>query len=190
MTTVLLFQEAMAVGGPEEGRSKITRTASVSSISSPSLGGYPMVVDDHRQEVADGFGVKGGVELPTVPVCSLLSSPLDHCECSVYGQWAVGAGLAVADGSLVEEYLRAESLIPGVVRPVVAMPTSVPLSPLSCGRGGLGEGGVVSEEARVPQVAREALRSQPTDWLQRLPSSPVVPVSGVDCGVGKDGSGG
>ncbi|GAB2288111.1 hypothetical protein Dimus_022455 [Dionaea muscipula] len=53
----------------------------------------------------------------------------------------------------------------------------VPLLPLCCDSIGLCGGGLVSEEARVSPVAREALRSQPTDGLRQPPSSPVVPSS-------------
>ncbi|GAB2268470.1 hypothetical protein Dimus_003427, partial [Dionaea muscipula] len=54
----------------------------------------------------------------------------------------------------------------------------VPFDALSSGIVGLGDGGVVREEARVSPVARVAVRSQPTDGLRQPPSSPAVPVSG------------
>ncbi|GAB2296336.1 hypothetical protein Dimus_030459 [Dionaea muscipula] len=52
---------------------------------------------------------------------------------------------------------------------------------------GLCGGGMVSEEARVLPVAREALRLQPTDGLWQLSSAPVDPVSVVESRGGQDG---
>ncbi|GAB2302954.1 hypothetical protein Dimus_036951 [Dionaea muscipula] len=48
-----------------------------------------------------------------------------------------------------------------------------------------GNGGLVTEEARVSPLVREALRSYPTDGLQQPPSSLVVPVSGAAIGDGR-----
>ncbi|GAB2302766.1 hypothetical protein Dimus_036760, partial [Dionaea muscipula] len=76
----------------------------------------------------------------------------------------------------------------GSVRLGAVVNSCVPLLPLSCDSVGLCDGGLVSEEARVSPVAREALRLQPTDGLRQPPSSPVVPVSGAEGGVGKDGT--
>ncbi|GAB2302468.1 hypothetical protein Dimus_036478 [Dionaea muscipula] len=61
----------------------------------------------------------------------------------------------------------------GTVRLGAAGLSCVPLLPTSCDRVGLCDGGLVSEEARVSPVAREAMRSQPTDGLRQPPSSPV-----------------
>ncbi|GAB2303160.1 hypothetical protein Dimus_037156 [Dionaea muscipula] len=82
--------------------------------------------------------------------------------------------------------------------PVCLLSAAVPyanvvddLSPSLCGGGlVLGHGGPVSEEVRVTPAAREALRSQPTDGLRQPPSSPVLPVSGAEGGVGMDGKSG
>ncbi|GAB2281336.1 hypothetical protein Dimus_015932, partial [Dionaea muscipula] len=70
----------------------------------------------------------------------------------------------------------------GDTRSVAAGPTGAPLFPIFAAvdidNGGMvSVGGMVREEARVSPVVREALRSQPTDGLRQLPSSPVVPVS-------------
>ncbi|GAB2303046.1 hypothetical protein Dimus_037038 [Dionaea muscipula] len=51
-----------------------------------------------------------------------------------------------------------------------------------CGTLGMGIGGAVSEEVRAASVARETLRSQPTDGLRQFPSSPTVPECGVEGG--------
>ncbi|GAB2270695.1 hypothetical protein Dimus_005566, partial [Dionaea muscipula] len=53
---------------------------------------------------------------------------------------------------------------------------------ICCGTLGMGNGGAVSEEVRAASVARETLRSQPTDGLRQPPSSPTVPESGVEGG--------
>ncbi|GAB2296363.1 hypothetical protein Dimus_030484 [Dionaea muscipula] len=67
----------------------------------------------------------------------------------------------------------------GDVRSMAATTSGGPLIPLSCGTVGMGDGGLVSEEARASPVAREALRSQPTNGLQHPPSSTVVPGSSL-----------
>ncbi|GAB2299761.1 hypothetical protein Dimus_033814, partial [Dionaea muscipula] len=74
--------------------------------------------------------------------------------------------------------------LPAVIDEVGQQPIDLvsPLFPTVVAIGGHGNGGVVREEARAPPVAREALRPQPTDGLRHPPSSPVVPVSGVDGG--------
>ncbi|GAB2290418.1 hypothetical protein Dimus_024696, partial [Dionaea muscipula] len=67
--------------------------------------------------------------------------------------------------------------------------SSSPLLDGSVGCAGIG-GGSVSEEVRVASVAKEALRSQPTDGLRQPPSSSTVPESGAKGGVGMDGNSG
>ncbi|GAB2276080.1 hypothetical protein Dimus_010819, partial [Dionaea muscipula] len=76
----------------------------------------------------------------------------------------------------------------GGARSVAAVTSCVPMLPLSYGNVGMGDGGLVSEEARVSPVAREAMRSQSTDGLRQPPSSSVVLVSGVEGRVRKDGN--
>ncbi|GAB2268463.1 hypothetical protein Dimus_003421 [Dionaea muscipula] len=99
----------------------------------------------------------------------------------------MGAGEAPAIASLVSSI---PCPLPAVIDEVGQQPIDLvsPLIPTVGAVGGHGDGGVVSEEARAPPVARVALRTQPTDGLGHPPSSPVVPVSGVDGGGGKDGS--
>ncbi|GAB2302389.1 hypothetical protein Dimus_036403 [Dionaea muscipula] len=75
---------------------------------------------------------------------------------------------------------------------VAATPTGVPSPSINAAvdiviEGMVSVGGLVRDDARVSPVVREALRSQPTDGLRQPPSSPVVPVSGVESGDGKDG---
>ncbi|GAB2271167.1 hypothetical protein Dimus_006011 [Dionaea muscipula] len=131
-------------------------------------------------------GEKWGGELPTIPV----SSPVlchGRRDASILGQRVVSEGMEGAAGILVEDFVRADSYFLGTVHPVTATLADGPLSLMSCDRRGIDDIGVVSEEARVPQVARGALRPQPTDGLRQPPLSPVVPVSGVDGGLGMDG---
>ncbi|GAB2302438.1 hypothetical protein Dimus_036449 [Dionaea muscipula] len=59
---------------------------------------------------------------------------------------------------------------------------------VGCDHVGRGDGGSVSEEVRVTSVARETLRSQPTDGLRQSPSFPAVPESGVEGGAGMGGA--
>ncbi|GAB2302050.1 hypothetical protein Dimus_036074 [Dionaea muscipula] len=99
----------------------------------------------------------------------------------------MGVGEAPAIASLVSSI---PCPLPAVIDEVGQQPIDLvsPLIPTVGAVGGHGDGGVVSEEARAPLVARVALRPQPTDGLGQPPSSLVVPVSGVDGGGGKDGS--
>ncbi|GAB2280925.1 hypothetical protein Dimus_015541 [Dionaea muscipula] len=96
------------------------------------------------------------------------------------------AAALVRGGEVIEDLQFVGSL--GVARSIAAEPTGVSLLPLSCGIVGMGDGGLVREEARVSPVVREALRSRPCDGLRQPPSSPVVLVSGAEGGVGKGGS--
>ncbi|GAB2302929.1 hypothetical protein Dimus_036922, partial [Dionaea muscipula] len=76
--------------------------------------------------------------------------------------------------------LHRDSPVPvGGTRPVDAGMLGGPILPLSCGMVGRGDGASVSEEVRGAPVAREALRSQPTDGLRQPPSLPAVPESGA-----------
>ncbi|GAB2296306.1 hypothetical protein Dimus_030430 [Dionaea muscipula] len=80
----------------------------------------------------------------------------------------------------------------GDSRSVDAIHTGAPMLPNVAAihianEGMVSVGGFVREDARVSPVVREALRSQPTDGLRQPPLSPVVPVSGAECGDGKDG---
>ncbi|GAB2275947.1 hypothetical protein Dimus_010693 [Dionaea muscipula] len=82
-------------------------------------------------------------------------------------------GLDFAVGRAVMELHRAFPFPDDGTRPVVVGDLCGPNLPLSCGIVGQGDGGSVSEEVRGAPVAREALRSQPTDRLRQPPSSPA-----------------
>ncbi|GAB2290421.1 hypothetical protein Dimus_024699 [Dionaea muscipula] len=75
-------------------------------------------------------------------------------------------------GSLgvVQAVAASPLVVVGSNMPTVGAPCSVQVSPLS-----MGDGGLVREEAQVSPMAREALRSQPTDGLRHAPSSPAEP---------------
>ncbi|GAB2270705.1 hypothetical protein Dimus_005576 [Dionaea muscipula] len=73
----------------------------------------------------------------------------------------------------------------GGTRPVVEGMLCGPNLPLSCGTVGQGDGASVSEEVRGAPVAREALRSQPTDGLRQPLSFPAMPESGVEAQPGE-----
>ncbi|GAB2292563.1 hypothetical protein Dimus_026799, partial [Dionaea muscipula] len=88
------------------------------------------------------------------------------------------------------ELHRAYPPTDGGTRPEVAGTLCCPILPLSCGTVGRGDGVSVSEEVRGAPVAREALRSQPTDGLRQPPSFPAVPESGAEVGVRMEGDSG
>ncbi|GAB2302384.1 hypothetical protein Dimus_036398 [Dionaea muscipula] len=119
----------------------------------------------------------------------LPGASVSHCFPSFIPDFGVAA--LVGGGEVMKDVHYVGSL--GDSRSVAATPTGVPLPPINAAvdidNGGMViVGGWVREEARVSPVVREALRSQPTDGLRQPPSSPVVPVSGVESGDGKDGS--
>ncbi|GAB2281339.1 hypothetical protein Dimus_015935 [Dionaea muscipula] len=99
----------------------------------------------------------------------------------------MGEDLIFANSIVVADDLLAREACP-VAALSTASGSSCPLGDFvvfdSVGRG---DGGSVSEEVRVTSVARETLRSQPTDGLRQSPSPPAVPESGVEGGVGMGG---
>ncbi|GAB2303407.1 hypothetical protein Dimus_037398, partial [Dionaea muscipula] len=118
MTAVLLCQEAIAASGHADGNSKLTRSDSVSSVSSPSVGCCYSVCDGVRQMKVDGDGGQGGAALPMASV-SLPCSSIPECRAPpICGPMVVGEGLEDADGSVVLENLRAGPLFPYGDRPV------------------------------------------------------------------------
>ncbi|GAB2268453.1 hypothetical protein Dimus_003411 [Dionaea muscipula] len=119
--------------------------------------------------------VRGSSQLPVASVYFCPSS----CVPATVADAMVGGGEVNADMQVTGRLgsVTAEAGVPTDAPSVV--PTDAPLLPMSCGIVGMGDGGVVREEARVSPVAREALRSQPTDGLRQPPSSPAVPVSEV-----------
>ncbi|GAB2296717.1 hypothetical protein Dimus_030824 [Dionaea muscipula] len=159
-------------------------------------------------------GMQGGVEMPTAMVSTLCSLPPDCRVSPDCGQLLMGKGLADAEGSVVvehsdnradgsgvEENLRADPLFSDGVRPVpffssgegsvegigggmlngVLLTSAISMlgaishfSKLSDDMGLFG-GGLVSEEGRVLPVARGALRPQPTDGLRGFSSRGLVP---------------
>ncbi|GAB2302372.1 hypothetical protein Dimus_036386 [Dionaea muscipula] len=129
---------------------------------SPSPGGCSSMVAGMRQVVDVWDGPQRGGD-------AMAEAELTHSMCDDGAQM----------GGIVP--------LPASVRSVEAATLGAPLLPMSCGILGVGDGGLVSEEARALPVAREALRSQPTDGLRQPPLTPAVPVSGAEGGVGKDG---
>ncbi|GAB2278866.1 hypothetical protein Dimus_013540 [Dionaea muscipula] len=119
--------------------------------------------------------------------CGQLSQVVAGISEDVGGQRSLTSG---SSHPPVESVSSIDGCLAGVEMPrptVRSFCSSLPVrgGPSDCG---LVDGGMVSEEARVSPVVREALRPQPTDGLRQPPSSPMVPVSGAVGGVGKDDS--
>ncbi|GAB2278843.1 hypothetical protein Dimus_013517, partial [Dionaea muscipula] len=98
-TAVLLCQTAIDAGGADVGRLKLARADSVDSVSSPSVGGCPLVSDGARLEVADGDGGQGCADLVLDSVSLNCISPPAQRAPSVCESLMVREGLehTVAD---------------------------------------------------------------------------------------------
>ncbi|GAB2297587.1 hypothetical protein Dimus_031681 [Dionaea muscipula] len=206
-TAVVLCQAAIVAGGPPE----------VSSLHSPCLGGEDVGCAAELGDAVnaaigavdgflDGDGDRGGAALAVYR--GVVHFADDGGALIVDGSNgdASGAVLVGSRCSTVVELQRAATLHAGDSQPVAVVSSCSPhlgcdsrpvagdsgpvAESLFCGIKGLGDGGLVSEEVRVTSVTREALRSQPTDGLRQPPSPPAVPVSGVEGGVGMDGTSG
>ncbi|GAB2292527.1 hypothetical protein Dimus_026762 [Dionaea muscipula] len=198
---VLLCQAAIDGDGHDDGRLVSARCGSVSSIPHLDLGYASSVNGGVNQTLLlsselvvgeDGEGVGSPLKGAGLEV-------VDDVLCP---EASIGEGLGLATSSVVVETHKAAIIHVDDARPVAetghvgsARPVAVaskcgPTLPLFCGSVGLGDGGSVSEEVRVASVAREALRSQPTDGLRQPPLSPTVPESGAEGGVGMDGTSG
>ncbi|GAB2288126.1 hypothetical protein Dimus_022470 [Dionaea muscipula] len=204
MRASLLCKNAIVDGGDEDDRWSLARSESACSFSSPDLGGGSPVSAGVRMKVkawVDEHGradSRGGADLATV--VSSVSSPCHSPPCCieplVTGPLDVGvvvddadvlgssAGVAVVSGGEVPKALQIGDSVQAVAASSMIVGS---LPPLCGGIVGMSVDGLVREEARVAPVVREALRSQPTDGLRQPPSSPVVPASGPEGGVGMDG---
>ncbi|GAB2275944.1 hypothetical protein Dimus_010690 [Dionaea muscipula] len=116
---------------------------------------------------------RGGVVQTSPQVRNLCSSCSEYDAITISGPQVLAEGLDFAVGRAVMELHRAFAFPDDGTWPVVAGDLCGPNLPLSCGIVGQGDGGSVSEEVRGAPVAREALRSQPTDRLRQPPSSPA-----------------
>ncbi|GAB2303229.1 hypothetical protein Dimus_037226, partial [Dionaea muscipula] len=111
-TAILLCQDAIVDGGHATGSLKLAWTASVNSISSPSVDGCPLVADGVRQMVVDREGGQGGAEeMPMASVNLICSSLPKHLVRPVYAPKMVGEGLDGAAGSL-GLHVRAVPILP------------------------------------------------------------------------------
>ncbi|GAB2286235.1 hypothetical protein Dimus_020656, partial [Dionaea muscipula] len=177
-TAVLMCQEAIAASGLEGGWSRLTRSESGCSISSPAL------------EMGDG--TDGSLVVKT----NRTMEDLDDSDGWLVVEINLTVIIAIVDGTVMHSSLSTDEVLP-ISDTVGSSP--VPDVPLFGGDLNSkaadgsdlrllqnGDGGLVREEARVSSLVREALRSQPTDGLRKPPSTPVVPVSGAESGDGKN----
>ncbi|GAB2301792.1 hypothetical protein Dimus_035817 [Dionaea muscipula] len=154
------------------------------------LGGLPTLTDDGANLPPIVFMGQSQFPLHSMDSNKNLCSALElvrssSAHFSSYAAACVdGRQMHTVEQIVVSPLLQADPLIVGSTMPV-ADPYCSSVTPL-LGNVGMGIGGLVREEARVSPVAREALRTQPTDGLRQPPSSPVVPVSGAEGGVGLD----
>ncbi|GAB2275925.1 hypothetical protein Dimus_010671 [Dionaea muscipula] len=216
-TAVLMCQESITAVVLEDERPLLVRSASVSSISSPSLdlgvedvGSVAEVGDalGNASGAVDGFiegvGERGGDAL------IFYGSEVDASGAVmvVRGVAAHGSGGAPStiEAGKVLILVVVPDIFPLLACDTIVLPVNYPLpvgsslnvsggsfsaSPIPLIGGSMGHigDGTVSEEGRVVPVAREALRSQPTDGLRKPPSSPVEPVIVAEGGGSQDVSG-
>ncbi|GAB2278814.1 hypothetical protein Dimus_013488, partial [Dionaea muscipula] len=137
--------------------------ALVPALGASAVAGYRKQISDFEDGKLDAPVL--GVEMSPA---SSSSCPRSADVARVFASDAAGDAASVA-ASLVRTH--SPSLLDEVL--VDRLPGHV----VDDGGGilGMGDGRLVSEEARASTVATEALRSQPTDGLRQPPSSPMVP---------------